>query len=501
MEADPTHARIVIVGAGFSGIGMAIRLKQRGIDDFAVLERAEDVGGTWRFNTYPGCTCDVPSHLYSFSFAPNPNWSQTYSPQAEIREYLGRCADRFGVRPHIRTDVDVRAAAWSEEDRRWEIETTAGPFTAELLISGMGPLTEPKLPGVPGLETFEGEIMHSARWDHDYELAGKRVASIGTGASAIQYVPVVQEVVEKLYVFQRSAPWVMPHGNRAIHGIERTVFRRFPVVQKLIRGAVYASREVLVLGFAKDPRLMRLLEKLSRSHREKQISDPELRRKVAPDYALGCKRIIPSNRWYPALAQPNVELVTSALSGVGKHSVMDQEGVEREVDVIILGTGFHVADPPVAEQVRGRDGRLLSEVWNGRPKAYFGASVPDFPNLFLLLGPNTGLGHSSMVYMIESQIEHVLAAIEALDWRGAETIEVSPEAYHAFSDQVDSTMKGTVWATGCSSFYFDATGRNAVLWPDWTWRFRRRAGRFDDSAYALVGRTPQADRAAAAVAS
>ncbi len=490
MASGIKHARIVIVGAGFSGIGMAIRLKQRGIDDFAVLERAQDVGGTWTYNTYPGCTCDVPSHLYSFSFAPNPDWSQTYSPQPEIREYLRRCADQFGIRPHIQTRTQVTAAAWSEQDRRWELETSAGSITAELLISGMGPLTEPKLPEVPGLDTFEGEIMHSARWNHDYELAGKRVASIGTGASAIQYVPVIQQVVEKLYVFQRTAPWVMPHSNRSIHDLERALFRRFPAVQKLIRGAVYAGREMLVLGFAKDPRLMRLLEKVSRAHREKEITDPELREKVAPDYALGCKRILPSNRWYPALAQPNVELVTGGLRGVGKHSVIDQRGVEREVDAIVLGTGFHVADPPVAEQVRGRDGRLMSEVWGGSPRAYFGASVPGFPNLFLLLGPNTGLGHSSMIYMIESQIEHVLAAIQAMDTRGAQTIEVRPEAVQEFSDDVDSNMRGTVWATGCSSYYIDPTGRNAVLWPDWTWRFRRRAGRFDDGAYALVGHEP-----------
>jgi cation diffusion facilitator CzcD-associated flavoprotein CzcO len=490
MQLAGRDSRIVIVGAGFSGLGMAIGLKQRGIEDFVVLERASEVGGTWHYNTYPGCRCDVPSHLYSFSFAPNPEWSQTYSSQPEIREYLRRVIGEHGIRPHIQTEVEVQAATWSEPGQRWELETSEGALSAEVLISCMGPLTEPKLPDVPGLETFQGKVMHSARWDHDYDLAGKRVASIGTGASAIQYVPEIQEEVEKLYVFQRTAPWVMPHGNRPIKDYERVIYRRFPFAQRFVRHAVYAGRELLVLGLAKEPRLMRLLERLGTSHREKQISDPELREKVTPRFALGCKRILPSNRWYRALQEPNVELVTGGLSAVREHSVIDQHGVEREVDAIILGTGFHVADPPVAEHVRGRDGRLMSEVWGGRPKAYFGATVPGFPNFFLLLGPNTGLGHSSMIYMIEAQIEHVLAAVTEMERRRACTIEVRAQAYEGFNDQLDASLHGTVWEQGCSTFYFDASGRNAVLWPDWTWRFRRQAARFDDSAYALSGSRP-----------
>jgi cation diffusion facilitator CzcD-associated flavoprotein CzcO len=485
VEQEHKHHRIVIVGAGFSGIGMAIRLKQRGIEDFVVLERAPDVGGAWHFNTYPGCRCDVPSHLYSFSFAPNPDWSNTYSPQPEIRDYLGRCADEFQIREHILTNVELETAAWNQDDELWEIDTTAGAFTASVLVSGMGPLTEPKLPDVPGLESFEGKTMHSAQWDHDYQLKGKRVASIGTGASAIQYVPSIQEEVEKLYVFQRTAPWIMPHGSRPISDREHAIFRRVPAVQRLVRSLVYLSKEVLVLGFVKRPRLMGALERLSRWHMRRQVSDPGLLPKLTPDYSFGCKRILPSNSWYPALQQPNVELVTGGLQAIGPHAVIDSDGVEREVDAIIFGTGFHVADPPVAEQVRGRDGRLMREVWEGTPRAYLGTSVPDFPNLFLLLGPNTGLGHSSMVYMIETQIDHVLQAIEAMDRSGASTIEVSPRVYEEFNREVDARMKGTVWDSGCSSFYLDATGRNGVLWPDWTWRFRQLATQFDEQAYVL----------------
>jgi cation diffusion facilitator CzcD-associated flavoprotein CzcO len=486
MGTPEQQPRIVIVGGGFAGIGMAIRLRERGIEDFVLLERAARVGGTWQFNTYPDCRCDIPSHLYSFSFAPNPEWSQTYSSQPEIRDYLERCVDRFGIRGQIRTGVSFESGEWDEAAGRWAIETSAGSLSATVLINATGPLTEPKFPEVAGLETFEGKLMHSARWDHDYELAGKRVASIGTGASAIQYVPAIQPEVEKLVVFQRSAPWILPHGNRKISERERRVFRRFPVVQRAVRSAVYLSRELLVVGLAKEPRLMRVVRRAALSHIEKQIPDPALRAAVTPRYEIGCNRMVPSNRWYGALAEGNVELA-GALTEVRPGSVVGADGVEHEVDAIVFGTGFHVADTPFADRLRGRDGALLSEVWDGRPRAYLGTSIPGFPNLFVMLGPNTGLGHSSMVYMIESQIEHVLAALSAMEARAAGTIEVGQGAYEDWNAEIDRRMGATVWATGCPSFYIDASGRNAVLWPDWTWRFRRRAGRLDPAAYRISG--------------
>jgi cation diffusion facilitator CzcD-associated flavoprotein CzcO len=483
---------IVIVGAGFSGLGMAAGLRRRGIEDFVVLERADEVGGTWQANTYPGCRCDVPSHLYSFSFAPNPDWSHTYSAQPEIRDYLSRCADELGLRPHLRTGVAVEAARWDDAASCWEIETTEGTYVADVMIGAMGPLTEPKYPDVPGLDTFAGHTMHSARWDHDYDLRGKRVASIGTGASAIQYVPEIAPDVEQLYVFQRTAPWVVPHGNRPISARKRALYGRVPAVQRLIRGAVYASRESLVVAMAKRPRLLGALERMGRKHLERQVSDPQLREQLRPDFSLGCKRILPSNRWYRALQRDNVELVCSELAEVRPHAVVDRDGVEHEVDAIVFGTGFHVTDPPAADVVYGRDGVLLADVWRGSPRAYLGTAVPDFPNLFLLLGPNTGLGHSSVVYMIESQIEHVLRAIDALQRSAAPQIEVRPEAVDAFNSQLDAQLRGTVWASGCSSFYVDATGRNSTLWPDYTWRFRRLATHFDPAAYALNTPTREA---------
>jgi cation diffusion facilitator CzcD-associated flavoprotein CzcO len=481
----PVEVEVAIVGSGFSGLGMAIRLKQEGIEDFVVLERGDDVGGTWHFNTYPGCACDIPSHLYSFSFAPNPDWTQTYSRQPEIREYLRQCADEFGVRRHIRFGCELLGARWDDEAGRWRLETTRGPASARVLVSGAGPLFEPKVSQLPGLERFHGATFHSARWDHYCDLPGKRVAAIGTGASAIQFVPEIQPEVAQLHVFQRTAPWVVPHNNRPVTRLERAAYRAVPGLQRLVRGATYALRESLVPGFVERPRLMRFVERLARRHMRSQISDPELLAKVTPDYSIGCKRILPSNDWYPALGQPNVELVTAPIREIRESSIVAADGKEREVDAIIFGTGFHVTDMPVGRLVHGRDGRSLDEVWQGSPRAHLGTAVAGFPNLFLLLGPNTGLGHNSMVYMIESQIAYVLGALRAMRERDAGAVEVRGETQAAFNDRIDARMQGTVWSTGCSSWYFDSKGRNAALWPDWTWRFRRRTASFDAEHYEL----------------
>ena len=494
---NDTSFDVVIVGSGFSGLGMAIRLEQEGRSDYVVLERGEDVGGTWEFNTYPGCACDIPSHLYSYSFALNPGWSQTYSRQPEIRDYLRRCADEFGVRPKIRFGCELEEARWDEAAGDWKLSTSQGPMRARVLIAGAGPLFEPKWPDLPGLDGFGGAVFHSARWDHDYELAGKRVAAIGTGASAIQFVPEIQPQVERLHVFQRSAPWVVPHSNRPVTDLEQRLYRALPAAQRAVRGAIYAARELLVLGFVKRPRLMRAIERIARKHIEAQISDPELRRKVQPDYSIGCKRILPSNRWYQALAKENVELVTGGIREVREGSIVGADGVEREVDAIILGTGFHVTDMPVARYVRGADGRSLDEVWQGSPRAHLGSTVAGFPNLFLLLGPNTGLGHNSMVFMIESQLAYVLDALKTMDREGAAAAEVRPEVLEASNAAVDRRMNGTVWQTGCSSWYFDSTGRNAAIWPDWTWRFRQRTARFDAGNYVLRPAVPAAEPVAA----
>src|SRR3954452_3070134 len=474
---------VAIIGSGFSGIGLAIRLRQEGVEDFVVLERNEGVGGTWWANTYAGCACDVLSHLDSFSFAPNADLKRTYSRQAEIREYLRRLVEEHGVTTYLRLNTEVLCARWNQD--RWELETSNGPVTAKVLVSATGPLVEPKLPGFPGLERFQGPAFHSARWDHSVSLKGKRVAAIGTGASAIQFVPKIAREVEQLHVFQRTPPWVMPHSSRPITRTERRLFRLFPALQRLRRGWIYTAREFLVLGFVKRPRAMKLLEGVSRRHMARSLP-PELLEKATPDYRLGCKRILPSNDWYPALARDNVELVTDAVTEGREHAIVTADGTEGAVDALVFGTGFHVVNTPVGRMVAGRDGRTLADVWNGSPRSHLGCTVPGFPNLFILLGPNTGLGHSSMVYMIESQSAYVLDALRAMRERGAGTVDVRPEAEAKFNAQVRERMQGTVWDTGCTSWYQDAKGNNPTLWPDWTWRFRQRTARFDPGEYVLA---------------
>jgi cation diffusion facilitator CzcD-associated flavoprotein CzcO len=485
------HVRIAIVGTGFSGLGMAIRLKRAGIEDFVVLERADDVGGTWRDNTYPGCQCDVPSHLYSFSYAPNPSWSRTFSRQPEIWEYLRDCSERFGITPHIRFGTEMREAAWDEDRRHWRLDTSGGPLTAQVLVSGVGGLSEPSIPSIEGLEDFEGKVFHSAAWDHDHDLAGERVAVIGTGASAIQFVPRIQPRVGKLHLFQRTPPWIMPHSDRPVSGIERRAFRALPRTQRLIRRGVYWSRELIVLGLTHSRR-MKLIERFARAHLRMQVRDRNLRAKLTPDYRLGCKRILISNDYYPSLARPNVEVVTTGIEQVTARGVRTSDGTEREVDTIILGTGFHVTDTSAATHVRGRDGRTLGDVWAGSPQAYLGTAIAGFPNFFMLLGPNTGLGHTSVVFMIEAQIAHIMQCLRTMDERELDAVEVRPEVQSAYNREIDEQMRGTVWTDGgCASWYIDAAGRNSTLWPDFTWRFRRRSGAFNESEYVLRSTTPE----------
>ncbi|HZH33143.1 MAG TPA: NAD(P)/FAD-dependent oxidoreductase [Pyrinomonadaceae bacterium] len=487
LKSAPRDAtvRVAIIGSGFGGLGMGIRLKQAGIEDFVIFERAGDVGGTWRDNTYPGCACDVESHLYSFSFAPNPHWTRSFSPQPEIREYLKRCARDFGVLPHIRFRHDVREAAWDEAAQAWRIETSQGSYTSQTLVMAPGALSEPATPRIRGLETFQGRMFHSARWDHDYDLTGRRVAVIGTGASAIQFVPEIQPRVARLHLFQRTPPWILPRRDRALGTREQRLFRRFPAAQLATRAAIYLYRELFLLPF-RHRWLAGQVERIARRHLARSVPDPVLRAKLVPAYAIGCKRILISNNYLPSLVRPNVEVVTQGVSEVREHSIIDSAGFERVVDAIILGTGFQATTPPLARHVRGRTGRTLSEAWQGSPQAHAGTTVAGFPNLFILLGPNTGLGHNSVVYMIEAQIEHVMAALRHMRREGACAIEPRAEAQSKFVAEIQRRMQGTVWvAGGCASWYLDPTGRNSTLWPDFSWRFRRRVARLRPEEYVL----------------
>ncbi|MGH9136358.1 MAG: flavin-containing monooxygenase [Acidimicrobiales bacterium] len=484
VNSGSQQARIAIVGTGFAGLGMAIRLKQAGIDDFVVLEKADEVGGTWRDNTYPGAACDVPSHLYSFSFAPNPNWSRSFSTQPEIQAYLRGCADRFDIRPHIRFGHQVLDARWDEAARRWRIDTSQGRVTAQFLVAGMGPLSEASIPDLPGLDTFEGTIFHSARWNHDHDLSGERVAVIGTGASAIQLVPQIQPAVDTLTVFQRTPPWIEPRLDRDITAVEKWLFRTLPFTQRLARLGIYASRETMAIGLTRRRGLLRGVQMLARTHLRRQVRDRELRRKLTPDYQIGCKRILISNDYYPALAKPNVEVVTSSIREIGPEWIVTDDGTKHTVDTIVFGTGFHVTDMPAAQHVYGRDGVRLADAWAAGMEAYLGTAVAGFPNFFFLIGPNTGLGHTSMVFMIESQIAYLVDALQRFERGGFDVAEVRPEVQTAFNDELQARMDGTVWtAGGCASWYLDDRGRNTTLWPDFTFRFRNRLRRFDREAY------------------
>jgi cation diffusion facilitator CzcD-associated flavoprotein CzcO len=420
-----SSVRVAIVGSGFAGLGLAIRMRQQGIDDFVVLERADEVGGTWRDNTYPGLTCDVPSHLYSFSFAPNADWSRSFSPQAEILEYLKGCADRYGIRRFVRFGHEVKAARWDDQAQRWCIETSQGEWTAQVLVAGMGPLSEPSTPELSGLDTFEGTTFHSAAWDHAHDLTGERVAVVGTGASSIQFVPQIQPEVAGLQVYQRTAPWIVPRTDRRISRLERFLLRRMPGVQRAWRAAIYWGRETYAWGFVK-PRRIRHLQRLAIAHMRRQVRDPGLREKLTPDYVIGCKRILISNDYYPALTRPNVEVVTDGITEVRPHSIVTADGTERTVDTIIFGTGFHVTDPPAAGRLWGEGGILLADAWRDGMEAYLGSTIAGFPNLFMLIGPNTGLGHTSMVFMIESQISYVLDCLRTMDEQGLASVDVRP---------------------------------------------------------------------------
>jgi cation diffusion facilitator CzcD-associated flavoprotein CzcO len=484
-EQHASTVKIAIIGSGFGGLGTAIRLKQEGVEDFIIFERADDVGGVWRDNTYPGCACDVQSHLYSLSFIPNPDWTRSFSTQSEIWDYLRRCAGDYGVLPHIRFKHTVREAVWSQNEQCWQIETSQGLHRAAVLVAAAGSLSEPKLPKLTGLENFKGTVFHSSRWDHQFDLTGRRVAVIGTGASAIQFVPAIQPLVRKLHVFQRTAPWIVPRHDRPLANVERQIFRRFPLAQRMMRAAIYFFREFLGLAF-RHPPAMRLLERLARRHLKRSIADPVLRAKLTPDYIMGCKRILVSNDYLPALTQPNVEIVTDGIAEVREHSIVSKDGIERGIDAIIFGTGFHVTDFPFAGHIHGKDGRTLSEAWAGSPKALMGTTVSGFPNLFLLQGPNTGLGHSSVIYMLEAQIEHLLSALRYMDRHSLVAIEPRPEAQAAYVAEIDRSMRGTVWTSGgCLSWYLDSTGRNSTLWPRSSWQFRRRLARFAPTEYIL----------------
>jgi cation diffusion facilitator CzcD-associated flavoprotein CzcO len=479
----------VVIGTGFSGLGMAIQLKRDGRDDFVVLEKAAEVGGTWRDNTYPGCACDIQSHMYSFSFAQNPGWTRSFSPQPEILAYLREVTDRYRLRDHIRFGVEVTGARWDADEHRWHVTTSDGDYTARFLVAGIGALHIPNVPALPGLESFQGETFHSAHWNHDYDLTGKRVAVVGTGASAIQFVPQIAPEVARLTIFQRTPPWILPKPDHAMPRWAKTLFRLVPGAQRLYRNAIYWFLEARAAGFNGRPVLMRLASKIALANMHRAVKDPELRRKLTPDYVMGCKRVLVANDYYPALTRDNVALNTTGIRAVTEHGVIDGDGVEHEVDAIIHGTGFHVTDAFDYLDVTGVGGRDLAKEWRESGiQTHLGITVAGFPNLFFLLGPNTGLGHNSVVFMIESQIRYVSRAMALVDRAGAEALDTRESAQAEFQSDIQRKLAGGVWTRGgCTSWYLDSRGVNRTIWPGFTWRYWLRTRRPDPEVFELLG--------------
>ncbi len=488
---SPTHVDHLIIGAGFAGLCAAIKLQEDGEADFVVLEKGADVGGTWRDNTYPGATCDVPSQLYSYSFAPY-DWPNSYSPQPDIQAYIKQVAKASGTLDRFVFDATVEDAVWDDATQRWTVRTPKGTWVSKTLIVGAGGLSEPRMPEIDGIDTFQGDVFHSARWDHDVDLAGKRVAVIGTGASAIQIVPELQKSLQAtgghLDVYQRTAPWIIPRNDRVYSRFERAALRRVPGLQRLYRTGLYWAHEAYVPAFTIEPRIAAPARKVALKNIEQGIKDPELRANVTPSFAFGCKRVLRSNDWYPALDADNTDLVTDRIAKVTGSAIVTEDGTEREIDVLVVATGFYTTELPITEHVTGRTGRTLADRWRDTGMAaYKGTTVPEFPNLFMLVGPNTGQGHTSMIFIIESQVAYLRDAVGRMRREGLASVEPTEPATERWNRSLQQRMSRTVWTTGgCQSWYLDSHGRNTTLWPRSTVDFRRRLASFDADAYQEV---------------
>jgi cation diffusion facilitator CzcD-associated flavoprotein CzcO len=527
--SDKPDHEVLIIGTGFAGLCMAIQLKKAGITDFTMLEKEADLGGTWYVNTYPGCACDVPSHLYSFSFEPNPDWSREFASQPEILSYIRRTADKHGLRPRVQFKAQAVGARFDEAAQLWRVSVAAADevaafmearglkpgdvlpkddaafprmreLSARFVVAGMGGLSTPAYPSLPGIEKFEGETFHSQRWNHGYDLTGKRVAVIGTGASAIQFVPAIQPKVARMDVYQRTPPWVMPKPNPEISARRKALYRFVPPTRAAERLRLYALMESRAIAFTYKPELTKEAERFARAYIKRRIADPELRKKLTPNYSMGCKRVLLSSEWYPALTQPNVGLVTEGIREVRAHSIVDSAGVEREVDCIIYGTGFRLTDLVPRGVIYGRGGKDLVDGWPHGPEAYKGTTIAGCPNLFILVGPNTGLGHNSIIYMIEAQVAYIMDALKLMREQGYATLEVKADVQAAFNEQLQKKSAGTVWEQGgCKSYYLHPeSGRNVAVWPDFTFRFAWVTRKFDGANYVLEAPSPQ--RAAASEA-
>jgi cation diffusion facilitator CzcD-associated flavoprotein CzcO len=472
--------RIAILGAGVAGLCMAIRLKLAGIESFTIFEKSDGVGGTWRDNTYPGASCDVPSHLYSYSFAPKSDWTRVFAEQPEILAYLEACADSFALRPHLRARTAVTEARWDDDAAEWQLTTDAGDrVDVDVLVSGLGQLNVPFYPDIDGLETFEGITFHSARWNHEVDLTDKRVAVIGNGASAIQFIPRIAESAAHLDVYQRSANWVVPKPDAAYPDKMKATFERWPVIRRAHRAQIWGMLELRWPMFHDGSKKARAMETVARTHLEKQVTDPALRARLTPDYPIGCKRVLISNDYYPSLVRDDVDLITSPIERIVADGVITSDGVHHPADVIIYGTGFQTTNFLAPVEISGRDGQSLHERWAKGAEAYLGVAVDGFPSLFLLYGPNTNLGHNSVMFMMESQVGYVMRAITAMQRDGLTAFDVRPQAMTEYNRGIQAAVHQTVWEAGCRSWYKTSSGKVTNNWPKTTaayWYTMRTTG-------------------------
>jgi cation diffusion facilitator CzcD-associated flavoprotein CzcO len=481
--------RVGIVGSGFSGVAVAAQLQDLGIHSFTLLEKADEVGGVWRDNTYPGAACDVPSHLYSFSWKPYPDWSLRFAPREEIHAYLQDAARERGLLPHIRFGAEVVRAVWSPATATWDVHLGSGEIvTFDVLVAGTGQLNRPAVPALAGLDRFAGPHFHSARWDHDADLRGREVVVVGTGASAIQFVPHLAEVASRVSVVQRSAPWVVPKGDRSYTDLERTAFAQIPGYARAYRAYLYWRSEGRWPAFSGNPLAARAATAIAQRHLRRHIPEEALRERLTPDYPIGCKRILQSNEWYPALARPNVDVVTGAVARVEPDAVVLADGTRLPCDAIVWGTGFRTTEFLAPIEVIGRGGSELNDAWRDGAEAHLGITVAGFPNLFLMYGPNTNLGHNSIIFMLECQARYVGQAVRTMAVDDLASVEVREDVHRRFNDSLQRRLRASVWAGGCASWYVDEHGRIVNNWVGTTLEYRWRTRRFDRRDHLVVPR-------------
>lgn len=486
-KASAKKPSVIIIGTGFGGLCMAIQLKQAGYDNFTMLEKAGNVGGTWRDNTYPGAACDVQSHFYSYSFEPKHDWSRKFGLQKELLGYMESCVEKYGLSAHIQFHQEVTRAAFDEASNTWTVTTQDGQQRiADVVVSATGQLNQPAYPNIQGMDRFKGKLFHSARWDHDYDLTGKRVAVIGTGASAIQFVPEIVKQVKSLSLFQRSAAWVLPKADRPFKAWEQALFKSVPAWDRIYRYMIYWKNESRALAFTRFSGLLELFARQAKKEARKHVTDPDKLKRIIPDYKIGCKRILISNDWYPAINQSHLDLVTTSIDHIDESGVVTSDGKHHDVDAIILGTGFAASEFLAPMTITGRDNTTLNEAWVNGIEAYKGISVTGFPNLFVLYGPNTNLAHNSIVYMLESQVRYVMSCLSTLEKYPGSAMDVLPERQKAFSDSVQTGLEDSVWNAGCTSWYLDKNGRNTINWPGFTFSYRLATRHVDTTDYQLL---------------